>query len=261
MLKRVVILLLLAAASVGLSAQGFYKPWSAQKSRGNGDLMFGIKGGIIMPHLYYTEKHLNKLPHDLVINPNASVFVEYKLDRRFSVAAEMNCQLRGGATTYTYQNEYKVRYELKARYISMRFPVFWYIDIHKKFVPYIFISPEFCYSIGGQISLSQPGMPLVEEATIDITDSNMNPYNFGFSGGIGVRKDMHLKNWTVVIKADFSTSWWVLNTFSASEMNETAVAINVNAYNSQGKRYSTGMELNLSLGLLRDKDMGVCDPF
>ena len=121
---------------------------------------------------------------------------------------------------------------------------------NKDFSPYLYVAPDFGYAFGGNISLTQPGLP-ISDVSVGISDSNINRFNIGILGGLGVRKNVNLTNWIVVLKVDAALCYGFINTFSASETNETATPTNIHAYNSQGKRHSVGLEINLSLGFER----------
>ena len=214
----------------------------------NDKAFFGIKGGVNIPRLYFRDVNLNKLHQDFLVYPTASLYAEFKLYGRLSLGAEFNCQLRGGATSYTYETNYKVNYKIRARYISMRLPVYCYLFNHPTIAPYFFISPDFGYAHSGDIILTQPGLP-ISEVSVSINDSNIRRFNFGMMAGLGVRKNANLNNWTIVLKVDLALNWGHLNSFSPAETNGTATPTNVHAYNSQGRRLITGIELNLSIGI------------
>lgn len=237
MFKRLLILVLLLASIGRMDAQQI-----------NDNVLFGIKGGVNFPRLYFRDGNLQSLPHDFLVYPNVSVFVEFKLFSRHTLGVELNCQQRGGATTYIYETDYKVTYKIRARYISLRLPMTYYFFNSQTIAPYLFLAPDFGYAYNGDIFLTQPGLP-ISEVSVSINDSNIRRFNFGAVAGIGVRKNANLNNWTVVLKADLALNWGHLNSFSPAEENDTATPTNVHAYNSQGKRLITGVELNLSIGI------------
>ena len=237
MYKRILLSILLFASLGRIDAQGI-----------NDKAFFGIKGGVNFPRLYFRDTNLQSLPHNFLVYPTASLYAEFKLYNRLSLGAEFNCQLRGGATTYTYETDYTVNYKIRARYISMRLPVYYYLFNHPTIAPYFFIGPDFGYAYNGDIFLTQPGLP-ISDVSVSISDSNINRFNFGMLAGVGVRKNANLNNWTIVLKVDFALNWGHLNSFSPAETNETATPTNVHAYNSQGKRLITGLELNLTIGI------------
>ena len=245
MFKRVVIIFVLLLASIGVLHAQYI----------NDKALCGIKGGVNFPRLHFTEENLNKLPHDFLIYPTASLFAEFKVYKRISLGVELNCQLRGGATTYTYETDYTVNYKLHARYISLRLPVYCYLFNYQTIAPYLLLGPDLGYAYNGDISLTQPGLP-ISEVSVSINDSNINRFNWGMMAGIGVRKNADLNNWMIVLKLDLALNWGHLNSFSPAEVNETATPTNVHAYNSQGKRLISGVELNLSIGVSKTHNSG-----
>ena len=240
MYKRIFLSILLIALIGGLNAQHI-----------NDKVLYGIKGGVNFPRLNFTETNLRKLPHDFMITPTVSLFVEFKIREKCSMAVELNYQQRGGATSYVYENDYKVHYKLLADYASARLPFFVYLSNNNTISPYLMLSPEFSYALGGNISLTQPGLP-IPEASVKISDANIKRFNFGILVGIGVRRNVELNNWIFVMKADVALNFGLLNTFSPSETKETATPTNVYAYNSQEKRRTMGFELNLSIGISKN---------
>lgn len=260
MLKRTFIFLFLLATTGIVTAQDIYYPSRPLNRHINDKVLFGMKGGINIPRLYYSDKNLKKLPHDFVLGPTASVFVEFKVYKKCSMAVELNYQQRGGATSYVYETDYNVSYKLQANYASMRLPFYWYWSDNYKLSPYLFLGPDLGYAIGGSISLSQPGLP-IEEVSVSINDANINRIYAGLLGGIGIRKNVYRNNWIWVFKADAALNWGVLNTFAPSESGDTATPNNIHTYNSQGRRASLGLEINLSISLICDHFDPRCYPF
>lgn len=256
MTKRIFyIFLLILVFSGELFSQGYQSA-----SSDNDKTFFGIKAGINAPRLYYTNPHIKNLPHDLVIKPSLGIFLEFPLYRWLSVAAEFNYQNRGGATSYDYEQDYHVTYKLDAMYMSLRVPFYIYMPVSKKTAPYLMLGPDLGYAFGGNISLSQPGLD-IPESSVNINDANYNPYYFGMLAGVGIRHKGNTKNYVCITKLDVALNWGFLDTFSKSEQNETAVPTNVHAYNHQGKRYSRGLEISLSIGFIRNEDMSACRDF
>ena len=176
------------------------------------------------------------------------------------MSIELNYQQKGGATSYAYEKDYDVSYKLKANYLAIRVPLFWYMTDNYKISPYLFIAPEFAYAYSGNISLSQQGLP-ISDVSVKINDSNINRIYFGIIGGAGLRKNVYLHKWILVLKTDVAINWGLTNTYAYSETNETATPTNIHAYNNQGKRYSLGLEVNLSIAFIRDFVDPVCFHF
>lgn len=222
-------------------------------------VVYGVKVGANSTWLYYTNPHLSVLPHDLMIGPMASVFVEVPFLYVFSIAPELNVQQRGGATSYIYEENYHVEYKLKAMYASVRIPLLLYVPISDYFKPYVFGATEVGRAFGGSISLSQPGLE-IPEVSLPISASNMNEWCWGPIIGAGVRVNIPLPHFTLVMKLDGAYNLGLSDSFSTQEHDETAVSTNIHAYNHQGARYLRGIELNIGIGFAPVK-RSICDQF
>ncbi len=220
----------------------------------------GLKLGLNMPRMYYTNQNLKDLPHDFSIGPSFGLFAEFPLGKRLAVAAELNFQKRGGATSYTYETDYKVKYDIQTMYVSLRIPFYWYLTKPSRLAPYLLLGPDAGYAFNGDISLSQPGLA-ISESNVSINNSNYNPYYLGVIAGVGARYNIDFKGFILVTKLDVVLNWGLLDTFSHSEHEGTSTPTNVNAYQHQGERYSRGVEVSLSLGFIRKHDMSACRGF
>lgn len=257
-----VLALLLAMTCNPLVAQGTFYPsrsHDTQKTHKKG-IVYGIKGGVNFPRLYYTNRYVSDLPHDFMYGFTAGTFVEFPFIDELTIAAEIIYQQRGGGTSYIYEENYDVSYMLKANYVSLRVPFSYYFPISKTVKPYLFLAPEFGYALNGNISLTQPGLD-IPSSYVDLNNSNINRYYFGVLGGPGIRFDFPFGGFTLVLKTDAAINYGFLDTFSPSEHQETATPTNVHAYNHQGKRFSTGLEINLGIGFIFHKRDDACKSF
>ena len=209
--------------------------------------------------LYYTNPHLSVLPHDFMIGPTASVFIEVPFHDVLSFAPELNVQQKGGTTSYIYEQDYHVEYKLKAMCASARLPLLIYAPVSKYFKPYAFGAAEIGRVIGGSISLSQPGLE-IPSVSLPISASNMSEWYWGPIVGAGFRVNLPFPHFTMVMKLDAAYSWGLSDTFSMQEHDETAIPTNVYAYNHQGERYLRGLELNIGIGFTPAK-RSICDQF
>lgn len=260
--KRVFAVIVLSLWFFNLSAQTKGRALSLVRNEAkiSEGVVFGLKGGTNLPRLYYTDVYLNELPHNLVVAPSAGVFMEFPFFKRFAIAPELNYQQRGGATSYVYEGRYDVCYKFEAEYASMRIPIICYFPISKMVKPYVFTAPDAGYVIGGKISLTQPGLDIAG-SEIGLNNSNINRYYFGLLGGAGIRMNLPLQWFTLVLKADAAINFGFLDTFSESEHQESASPTNVYAYNHYGKRNSRGLEVSVSFGFIRNKSDDACNHF
>lgn len=260
MKKRVFTFILFLFAMVSFSARGQNIPSCAMEVNYYEKILFGLKGGINCPRLYYTNHYVSDLPHNFVIEPSLGVFVEFPFSERLALAPELNYQQRGGATSYVYEHDYNVRYSLKANYASIRLPLFGYMRAFRDVRPYLLLGPEVGYVINGEISLSQPGLD-IPESHVHLNKSNINYWYAGMLGGAGIRANLVFPKVVLVVKLDAAINLGFTDTFSEAEHNETATPTNVHAYNHQGKRLSRGVEINLSIGYIPEKKDDVCGHF
>lgn len=260
--KRIVVAVVLLFWAFNLSAQTkkFYPSLTREEAGTSDGVLAGLKGGINIPRLYYTNANLRDLPHDFIVAPSAGIFIEFPLFKNFAIAPELNYQQKGGATSYIYENDYEVCYQLEAEYASVRIPIILYVPNSKIIRPYLFVAPDAGYVIGGKISLTQLGLD-IENSQIGLNNSNINRLYYGLLGGAGVRMNFPFPSFTLILKADAAVNFGLSDTFSESEHNETASPTNVYAYNHQGKRNSRGLEISVSLGFIRYKGDDVCDHF
>ena len=260
MKKQIYTIALLLFATISLSAQNTNRSVRAVRYFQQKVFLFGIKGGINCPRLYFTNHYVSDLPHDFVIGPSLGVFVEFPFSKRLAVAPELNYQQRGGTTSYVYEHNYNVCYGLKANYVSIRLPMFGYLRTSGDVRPYLLLGPEVGYVINGEISLLQPGLD-IPESHVGLNKSNINYWYAGVFGGAGIRVNLVFPDVVLVVKLDAAINLGFTDTFSEAEHNETATPMNVHAYNHQGKRLSRGLEINLSIGYVPEKKDDVCGHF
>lgn len=260
MIRQFFITLLFLLCVLSSFAQKAFLPPSARiKPKVSNGVVYGVKVGANSTWLSYTNPHLKALPHDLMIGPTASVFVEVPFLDVFSFAPELNVQQKGGAMSYIYEQDYHVEYKLKAMCASARLPLLLYIPISKYFRPYIFGAAEIGKVIGGSISLSQPGLE-IPSVSLPISASNMNMWYWGPLVGAGFRVNIPFPHFTMVMKLDATYNFGLSDTFSTQEHDETAIPTNVHAYNHQGARYLRGLELNIGIGFTPAK-RSICEQF
>lgn len=257
MIRRFFITLFFFLCVWNIYAQSSFFPTTNTKI--DDGVVYGVKIGANSTRLYYTNPYLRGLPHDLMVGPTASVFVEVPFFYLFSVAPELNVQQKGGATSYIYEQDYHVEYKLSAVYASARLPLLLYVPISKYFKPYVFGAAEIGRVIGGSVFLSQPGLE-VPSVSLPVLESNMNMWNWGPIVGTGLRANLSLPHFTLVLKIEAAYGWGLSDTFSAQEHEETAIPTNINAYNHQGARYHKGLEFNVGIGFVPEP-RSVCGQF
>ena len=254
-----IMLLFVLCVGSSFAQKSFFPSAKGVKPKVSKGIVYGVKLGANSTRLYYTNSHLSVLPHDFMIGPTASVFIEVPFFGVFSVAPELNVQQKGGATSYIYEQNYHVEYKLSAMYASARLPLLFYVPISEYFKPYVFGAAEIGRAIGGSISLSQPGLE-IPSVSLPISTSDMSEWYWGPLVGAGFRVNIPFHHFTLVMKMEAAYSWGLSDTFSLQEHDETAIPTNVHAYNHQGARYLKGLEVNIGIGFTLAK-RSICDQF
>lgn len=254
-MKRLLFILMIGLLAPCFSkAQGkFYPSRPHYKTDSYDGFVYGIKGGVNIPRLYYTNPSLSRLGHDTLVTPSASFFLEIPFGN-WTVAPELNYQRRGGSTSYVFSDTYKESYKLQADYVSLRSPLCFYIPLFARFKPYLFVGPDFGWVVGGSISLENLDEKQPEnKKSVSINGSNMKRYYLGALGGLGFCFMIPLDNISIVIKTDAALNWGFNDTYSKLEHTSEANPLNVQAYSIKDSRYSRGLEIHLSLGFFFNK--------
>lgn len=253
MIRRLLILCLLLSLSASLMAQKRFFP---SRPRNDAALyegpVYGVKGGVNMPRLSYTDPQLKSLSPDLILTPSASLFIEFPFLRPCTVAPEISYQRKGGSFSYLYVNQYKETYSLYADYILLRCPVYFYMPVTDRVKPYVFLSPDLGIVFSGAIALMHPNHDQPDYHA-EINLSNYRYAYLGALGGMGVRFNLPLSLITIVLKLDAAVNWGFFDTYANHEHIGIAIPVNVNAYHIQGNRYLRGLEVHLSLGYFINK--------
>ena len=208
----------------------------------------GIKGGVALPGMSYSDKYLSELAQDAFFAPVGGLFVSVPLGDIVSIAPEVMYANRGVKMRYTHLSNATVQYSIASKYVDLRIPVQARLQVSELFQPYAFAGAEAGYLLGGQIHISR-SIPIVMDETIDIGKANMAPYHVGAFAGLGIRSDIDFGSLTLSVRLEASYHQGFLDSYSEMENSESAVPVNVNAYNISGKRIPKGLELCLGIGI------------
>ena len=217
--------------------------------------VYGVKGGVNLPRLYYTSTALSDLPHELLLTPSAGFFLELPLSRMVTIAPELHYQQRGGATSYQFNGQQE-SYRFIAHYVTLRVPFYCYAPVSDRWKPYLFLAPEAGSPIFGKIQLKRPS----GDVETDINNANINRIYLGALGGIGMRINIPFSTITMVLKIETALNWGLIDTYSPSEHAGTAHPVNIQAYSIEGHRWSRGLECHLGLGFFINK-YNACSTF
>lgn len=243
-----VILCLLLLLQLAATAQGHRQ--SAPR-----EVAIGLKGGINLASMAFTDPHLSGLPQKNVLKPVGGVFVDLPLSDWLSLVPELVYVERGMATHYTHYSGCEVDYAIRSRYVDFRLPVLVGVSLTSWLQPYLVAGGDAGYLLGGDIRLQQPDLPH-SDLTADLGKANMFPWYLGTFGGLGLRffKPMNGRRAQLRIEAAYHLDF--VDTFSEMEHSDAANPLNVNAYNITGKRFPKGIEVTMGLvvPLLPDKN-------
>ena len=208
----------------------------------------GIKGGLALPGMSYSDKYLSKLAQDAFFAPVGGIFVSVPLGDIVSIVPEVMWVNRGVKMQYPHFSGATVHYSIASQYVDLRVPLWARLKIAEGFQPYILAGIETGYLLGGQIHIDRSD-PMTLDETIDIGKANMAPLHAGAFAGLGIRSDIDFGSLTLSIRLEVSYHQGFVDSYSEMEHAETAMPININAYNISGKRMPKGLELCLGIGL------------
>lgn len=231
-------------------------------NRNTESVSIGVKGGLAMPGMAYSEKHLSELTQELYMAPMCGLYVDVPLGGIVSIAPEVMFAQRGVSMNYQHYSGADVNYSIHSKYADLRVPVLARLKLADAFQPYVFGGAEAGYLLGGQIHIDRSA-PVAMDETIDIGKANMAAIHVGAYAGLGVRSDIDCGFVTLSVRLEASYHRGFVDSYSEMEHAETAMPININAYNVSGKRMPKGLELCLGIGLpLRfDNSDDACSTF
>ena len=216
-----------------------------QKPKAEG-ITIGVKGGVNLAGMLYTDSHLSALPQETDLKPVGGVFVDIPLASALGFVPELLYVERGMKTAYSHYSGNEVRYELSSRYVDVRLPFLFGLNVTPGFQPYLIAGADLGYLLGGDIRLQQPGLPC-PDTTLTMGKANMNPFYVGAFAGVGIRlfHDMNGRKAQLRIEAVCNMDY--VDSFSAMEHADASHPVNVNAYNTTGKRLPRGIEVTMGV--------------
>ncbi len=240
-----------------LSAQKLTFPPFVQPDRSS-VVTIGLKGGLVLPHFYYSDVALKGLPHDLMLRPAAGISVDIPFgDWQFSPQAMYYGM--GMSSTYIYKHDYEVHYLVYSNYLDLRMSVSYRFRLERNIFAYAYVSPGMGVILNGSLTLTQQGLD-IPESNLEMTKANMNDINAFISTGLGIQYYVNMPRFSLTFKIETGYNFGFLNTFSMKEKDETALPTNVYAYNNTGERFARGVEILGSIGLPLKFDKIKCNP-
>ena len=264
-MKKIYICLLIVLLTLGTNAQTSHKKRHNHK---NNPISIGLMAGVNHSTFIYNEAHLKPLPNNLFLRSNLGLFVDIPINEKLSIAPTFSLYSKGSLTKYVYEQNHNVTYTVKSKFLSTRIPIYYYFDkrlntkddirpflkTSNEIRPFVVIAPSYNYLLGGNINLSQPGLP-IENVDINIGKANMNTHDLCVFLGGGIS----IKRFSLHSKVELGYNIGLINSYSKMEINETSLSSNINAYNINGKRFNHNIELNIYISLPIKKTDKECE--
>lgn len=221
----------------------------------------GLKGGVNMPRmLYLNNPAVNQLKQDLTFVPMGGVFMDIPLGNALTLSPEFAYLKRGTQLSFEHHTGMTVNYSMSVHFVDFRLPFELRWPIKPYFQPYLLAGAEVGMRLGGQIHMDRTE-PAHFDQTIDVGNANMNMIHAGAFAGLGIRSRIGLGSRDMVLKLSASVHQGLLDSYSATERDGTATALNVNAYQPKGSRLPQGLEVCLGIAIPLERQDDACATF
>lgn len=270
-MKKLLFLIVVLMIGSSVSAQSSHTNNKARKAVG-----IGLLGGGNLTHYAYINSgyNLNSLPFAdsllLRVHPTLGFTVDIPMENHLYITPEFLVETKGDARQYiSTPSGSEVLYTATVSYLDVRVPIAYSIPVSKSFQPFVFVAPS--------VSLTLPDLPLMDNGitmtdlgqsgnttqlntlTASIDSATMAPFDAGLSVGVGCRYYFDFDSFSLALKFEVSYNMGLVNTYSKSERDEIANALNTNVYNIKGMRLNQGIECLFSVVLpLKFLDGGAC---
>ncbi len=208
----------------------------------------GVKGGLNVPRMLYTDGNLADLPQDFSFKPIGGLYVDIPLGEFMMLSPEAMFVQRGMSTSYEHHSGSQVNYHVASQYVDLRLPLAFRLRVVNAFQPYAVVGLEAGYLLGGEIHLDRTA-PIALDETIAIGSANMAPLHAGVFVGLGIRSEIDFGSFGLALKLEATYHQGVVDSYSTMEHDETSTPLNVNAYNITGSRLPRGLEFCIGIGL------------
>lgn len=255
-MKIIYIYIFLVLIALETNAQNNFS--TKQRYMEQNNVSVGIMAGINHSNFIYNENHLKSLPNNLFLRFNFGLFIDIPINKSVSISPTFSLCQKGTLVKYNYEQNYNITYTVKSKYFSTKIPIYYYIitklqshndvrpyyNIHNDIKPFIVIAPSYNYLCGGNISLTQPNLP-IEEVNINIGKANMAQHDLCIFIGGGVCMNIFLLS----TKFEFGYNIGIINNYSKMEIQGTSHSNNIHAYYINGKRFNHNLEFNIHIGI------------
>lgn len=197
----------------------------------------GGRGGVGFNTMRYSNVSLQKYDPSIFALENYGVFLEFRLSNHFFLRPEFIWMKRGQKI-----DDRGVHYKLESKYYDVRLPLlFRFGNDNWKVQPYVMAAPVMGIANGGSIHLN--------DRLLRITGANLKEWNFGAQLGAGMKVPFRFGNFAMEFGLEASYHLGLSDTYSDSEKNGTAIALNQPDYQIDGTRMNRGIETSASLAI------------
>ena len=255
-MKKTILTLLVLVLACQLTAQ--YR----NDNKHNEAVAIGIRaGGNLASYAYTDNDDLNALGYDPILSrvrPMLGLNVEIPLFNGIVyVAPEVSFTGRGDSRLFESASyDTLVRYRARVNYLEARLPISIAIPVSQNFKPYVFAAPSFGVvmdTVGPLTSeIKQYSLDNSLNDSVAVNSSNMFPYDYGVTVGAGMRFRFNFSSFSMILKVEGGYHLGLHDTYSEQEHLDQAQALNVNAYNVNGKRLNRGIEAAVTIAIPLD---------
>ena len=255
-MKKIVLTLLVLVLACQMMAQ------QRKDEKRKEAIAIGIRAGANRPSYNYPDNPgLDTLGFavfkDRIAAPVLGINVEFPLlGGHVYVAPEVALARRGDTRLFESTTlDTLVCYKARVNYLEARLPVSVAVPVTKWLKPYVFAAPSFSLALPtvgpftSEITQYSLDQAKTLDQTVAVDSSNMAPYDFGVLLGGGLRFTIDFKSFLMVVKVEGGYHLGFLDTYSAQEHKDQAQAVNVNAYNINGKRLNRGIEGAITIAI------------
>lgn len=248
-MRKIFLLFVLVLASCYLLPAQNHSAFGGKDLKFNAVLL-GLKGGYSSYNTSFSVNPYSDAEFLNVSNYVVAAFAEFPINRLYGLSVSVEAALveRGFDIKYSFRNVFDSQDALYAKYFDLRIPLTYRLFPSKVINPYLFVSPELCFCYGGENTMNIGGY----HYGVDISESDavINPLDIGLAFGGGLRFNIPMKEYYVVLKCDVAYHLGLMNTYSKKALNGECSYINVSATGDQplGYRANKGLEALITLG-------------
>jgi len=195
--------------------------------------------------LRYTEESLQAHKSELFMLPVLGLEIHYQLNDQWNFEPSVLMIEKG------QKIEDEFDYELRSEYTELRFLMAYRIYNPGKLELYMRAGPSLAFCRGGEIKYNNE--------TLTLTKGNSRSTDIGINLGLVTRMPL-IKEKKVYISFAANYGMGLSDTYSKSEQDGNAIAINALTYQIDGKRTNRGLDITFSLSFSLSNFTGMFKP-